>query len=209
MKVVCDTTLYLNTCYNSLAPFVNSTNIHPDELLILSFLFTMEELSKASTLLELRCCNKLMDIAIDHLNNTLSTDIDFKSIGFLLDDLMTWLSATGMYQQTCIDSIQGNGVDYLKKSTELTSNGLAITKGFSSVANSFYTIRRLMNMASRNDEMPEWLSAKDRKLLQKIKLLAGIKADAVVALDCTSKYKKISDASRQFLVRARKDSSYM
>ncbi|CAH1427755.1 unnamed protein product [Lactuca virosa] len=68
MKVVCDTTLYPDSCYNSLAHFVNSTNIHPDELLKLSFLFAMEELSKASTLVELRCCSELMDIAIDHLN---------------------------------------------------------------------------------------------------------------------------------------------
>ncbi|CAH1427754.1 unnamed protein product [Lactuca virosa] len=90
---------------------------------------------------------------------------------------MTWLSAAGTYQQTCIDSIQGNGVDYLKKSTELTSNDLAITKGFSCVTNSFNTRRRLMSMASRNDEMPEWLSAKDRKRLQKTNLPAGIKAD--------------------------------
>ncbi|KAL7595237.1 hypothetical protein Lser_V15G31174 [Lactuca serriola] len=195
IKAVCDSTLYPDTCYSSLAPLVNSTNIHPDQLLKLSFLVAIEELSKASTLPELKNCSELLELAIDHLNDTLSTDIDLKSIGSLLDDLMTWLSAAGTYQQTCIDSIQENGVGYLKKSTELTSNSLAITKGFSNAASSFNQRRRLMSIAEgSDDEMPEWLSVKDRKLLQKTKLPAGIKADVVVAQDGTGKYKKISEA---------------
>ncbi|KAI3691525.1 hypothetical protein L2E82_49888 [Cichorium intybus] len=194
MKAVCDTTLYPDTCYSSLAPYVNSTNIQLDQLLKLSVLVAIDELSKASTLPELRNCSELLDLAIDHLNDTLSTDLDLKSIGSLLDDVMTWLSAAGTYQQTCIDSIQENGSGYLQKSTELNSNSLAITKGFSIVANSFNQRRRLMNIAAASDEMPEWLSAKDRKLIEKTNLPAGIKADVVVAQDGTGKYKKISDA---------------
>ncbi|KAL8248947.1 hypothetical protein R6Q59_005815 [Mikania micrantha] len=113
--------------------------------------------------------------------------------GFItvLDDLFTWLNAAGTYQQTCIDSFQETVLGYLKTSTELTSNSLAIIKGFSSVVSSYNQTRRLMSL---DDDMPEWLSRKDRKLLQKTKLPGGIKADVVVAKDGPGKYRKISDA---------------
>ncbi|PWA56828.1 root hair specific 12 [Artemisia annua] len=166
IKAVCDTTLYPDT-------------------------FALNELSKASTLPEFKNCSELLDLAIDHLHDTLlETDhMDMKSIGSLLNDHMTWLSAASTFQQTCIDSVQGNVVGYLQNSIELTSNSLAITKGFSSVANSFNQRRRLMS-----DEMPPWLSRKDRKLLQNTKLPTGIKADVVVAKDGSDKYKKLSNA---------------
>ncbi|KAJ0770593.1 putative pectinesterase [Helianthus annuus] len=195
IKAVCDTTLYPGTCYSSLSPLVNSTHIEPDVLLKLSVVVAINELSKASTLPELKNCSELIDLALDHLNDTLSSAIgtDLVSLGTMFDDLMTWLSAAGTYQQTCIDSFQENVLDNLKMSTELTSNSLAIIKGFSSVTDSYNQRRRLMSVAGR-DDMPEWLSGKDRKLLQNTKLPGGIKADVVVAKDGTGKYKKISDA---------------
>ncbi|KAK9074951.1 hypothetical protein SSX86_003270 [Deinandra increscens subsp. villosa] len=192
IKAVCDSTLYPDTCYTSLSPLVNSTRIQPDELLKLSVLVALNELSKASTLPELKNCSELLDLALDHLNDTMisSTDIDLKSIGGLFDDLMTWLSAAGTYQQTCIDSVEEDVSPYIRKSTELTSNSLAIIKRFSSVANSYNLRRRLMSVGEGSEESPEWLSAKDRKLLQK----TGIEADVVVAQDGSGKFKKISDA---------------
>lgn len=196
IKAICDSTLYPNTCYNSMSPLLNSTHIQPDELLKLSVVVAINELSKVSTLLELKNCSELLDLALDHLNDTLSsaTDVDLGSIGSLLDDLMTWVSAAGTYQQTCIDSFQENVLDYLKTSTELTSNSLAIIKGISSVTSSYNQRRRLMGFAAARDDMPDWLSGKDRKLLQNTKLPAGIKADVVVAQDGSGKFKKISDA---------------
>ncbi|KAI3664843.1 hypothetical protein L6452_43452 [Arctium lappa] len=193
IKAVCDATLYPNTCFTSLSSRINSTHVEPDELLKLSFVVAIDELSKVYTLLELKNCSELLGLALDHLNDSLSaSDVDLSSIKDLLDDLMTWVSAAGTFQQTCIDSVEEDVMGYLKKSTELTSNCLAIIKGFSSVANSYIQRRRLMSLSS--DEMPEWLSFKDRKLLQKTKLPAGIKADVVVALDGSGKFKKISDA---------------
>ncbi|KVI03124.1 hypothetical protein Ccrd_018582 [Cynara cardunculus var. scolymus] len=193
IKAVCDTTLYPNTCFTSLSPRVNSTHVQLDKLLKLSVIVAIDELSKAYTLLELKNCSELLGLALDHLNDSLSaTDVDLNSIKDLLDDLMTWISAAGTFQQTCIDSVEENVMGYLQKSTELTSNSLAIIKGFSNVANSYIQRRRLMSLSS--DEMPEWLSFKDRKLLQKTKLPAGIKADVVVAQDGSGKFKKISDA---------------
>ncbi|KAL9997471.1 putative pectinesterase [Helianthus debilis subsp. tardiflorus] len=194
IKAVCASTLYPDTCYSSLSSLVNSsTRIQPDELLRLSVLVAVNELSKASTRPELKNCSELLDLALDHLNDTLSsaTDVDLKSLGGLFDDLMTWLSAAGTYQQTCIDSIQDNVVGYLQKSSELISNSLAIIKGFSSVTNSNNQRRRLMSLVAECKELPEWLSTKDRKLLQ-----SGIEADAVVvvAQDGSGSYKRIADA---------------
>ncbi|KAK1423665.1 hypothetical protein QVD17_18972 [Tagetes erecta] len=196
IKAVCDSTLYPSTCYNSLSPLVNSTHIQPDELLKLSVVVAINELEKASTLLELKNCSELLDLALDHLNDTLSsaTDVNLVSIGSLLDDLMTWVSAAGTYQQTCIDSFEENVLGYLKTSTELTSNSLAIIKGISSVASSYNQRRRLMSFVEARDDMPGWLSGKERKLLQDTKLPAGIKADVVVAKDGSGKFKTISDA---------------
>ncbi|KAK9065075.1 hypothetical protein SSX86_016458 [Deinandra increscens subsp. villosa] len=203
IKAVCDTTLYPDTCYTSLSPLVNSTHIAPDELLKLSVVVAINELAKVSTLLELKNCSELLDLALDHLNDTLSsaTDVDLVSVGSILDDLMTWLSAAGTYQQTCIDSFQENDVlDYLKTSTELTSNSLAIVKGISSAANSYNQRRRLMS-----DDMPGWLSGKERrKLLQMTKLPGGIKANVVVAKDGSGKYKKISDALKAVPEKSKK-----
>ncbi|KAL8200172.1 hypothetical protein R6Q57_011511 [Mikania cordata] len=205
IKAVCDSTLYPDTCYTSISPLVNSTSIQPDELLKLSVLVAINELSKASTLPELKNCSELLDLALDHLNDTMlsTTDIDLKSIGGLFDDLMTWLSAAGTYQQTCIDSVQENIAGYLQKSTELTSNSLAIIKGFSSVTNS-YNRRRLMSIAAGSNDLPEWLSVKDRKLLQKTKSHAGTNADVVVAQDGSGKYRKISDALKTVPEKSKK-----
>ncbi|KAD7117570.1 hypothetical protein E3N88_04838 [Mikania micrantha] len=203
IKAVCDTTLYPNTCYNSISSLVNSTHIKPDELLKLSIVVALNELSKASELLELKNCSELLDLALDHLNDTLSsaTNADVQSIGSVLDDLMTWLSAASTYQQTCIDSFQETVLGYLKSSTELTSNSLAIVKGFSSVVSSYNQRRRLMSL---DDDMPGWLSGKDRKLLQKTKLPGGIKADVVVAKDGSGKYRKISDALKAVPEKSKK-----
>ncbi|KAD7117601.1 hypothetical protein E3N88_04869 [Mikania micrantha] len=193
IKAVCDITLYPDTCYSSMSPLANSTHIQPDELLKLAVLVAINELSKASTLMELKNCSELLDLALGHLNDSLSaTYVDFKTIRF--DDLVTWLSAAGTYQQTCIDGFQENVAGYLKKSTELTSNSLAIANGFSRITNSYKQKRRLMSLAAGNEDMPEYLPVETRKLLQNTTLPAGIKADLVVAQDGSGMYKNIFDA---------------
>ncbi|PWA47037.1 root hair specific 12 [Artemisia annua] len=195
IKAVCDTTLYPGSCYGSLSPLVNSTHIKPDELLKFAVEVSIKELSKASTHLDLKNCSELLDLALDHLNDSLSaTNGSLKSMGSRLDDLMTWLSAAATYQQTCIDSFQEHVSGHLQKSTELTSNCFAIANRVSKIANAYKHRRRLMSLEARCDETPKWLPVKDRKLLQNTSMPAGIKADLVVAQDGSGKYKKISDA---------------
>ncbi|KAA8514779.1 hypothetical protein F0562_017958 [Nyssa sinensis] len=228
IKAVCDVSLYPESCYSSLAPlYNNSSQINPEELFKLSVRVAMSELSKASQYFSadnggfsciirdkmwvaaLESCGELLDLALDHLNSTSSSSWDMGGGGLALpeavDDLRTWLSAAGTYQQTCIDgfenatgNLKATVFQYLKNSTEFTSNSLAIINEFSILANTLNLNglrrrRRLMSVRSNYDDMPHWLSAKDRKLLQSTNSIK-IKADAVVAKDGSGKYKTIGDA---------------
>ncbi|KAL3837916.1 hypothetical protein ACJIZ3_022507 [Penstemon smallii] len=198
IKAVCNATLYPDSCYNSLAPLVKSGNVKPQDLYKLSVQIAINELSKASqdfigngvkklnitdqrTLEAIQTCQELFSLSLDHLNNSLS--IKDTSLLEAFDDLRTWLSSAGTYQQTCFDELEGasNGLSILanenfKNSTEYTSNSLAI----------------ITSIGDSGDESPEWLGFKERKLLQTPG--SNIKADAVVAKDGTGKYKTISAA---------------
>ncbi|KAK4381528.1 putative pectinesterase/pectinesterase inhibitor 46 [Sesamum angolense] len=210
IKAICSSTLYPDSCYNSLAPIVKSGSVKPQDLYKLSVQVAMDELSKASknfdgikklnitdqrTLAAIESCQELLSLALDHLNSSLSVeDVKFLEV---FDDLRTWLSSTGTYQQTCIDELEhaSTGLstfinDNFKNSTEYTSNSLAIVTTFEESISSLGAIgrRRLMS----DGGVPEWLSYKERKLLQTPS--SSIKADAVVAKDGSGKYKTIGAA---------------
>ncbi|KAF8393701.1 hypothetical protein HHK36_021948 [Tetracentron sinense] len=209
LKAVCKVTLYPDSCYNSLSAVVNSSRLDPVEIFKLSIQVAMDELLRASQQLlkygldgmvdkmsveALDSCNELLGLAIDHLNITLSsTELTLLEA---VDDLKTWLSAAGTYQQTCIDSFENVSMrvsEQLKNSTEFTSNTLAIVTGISNLANSM-KLRRLMSSYTYSpNKSPEWLSWKDRKLLQSSSN-SSIKANVVVAKDGSGKYKTISEA---------------
>ncbi|RXI10035.1 hypothetical protein DVH24_028467 [Malus domestica] len=197
VKAVCDVTLYQDSCYSSLSPLVNSNNVKPEELFKLAVQVAINELTKAASHFSaggvlnatakaetLKDCQDLLSLALDHLNDTLS---DANSLVDVFDDLTTWLSSSGTYQQTCIegfDEVKGELKDkvigYLKNSTELTSNSLAIVSWISKILTRY------------SQGVPEWLHRKDRKLLQSSDLRK--KADIVVARDGSGKYKTIHDA---------------
>ncbi|CAI9771851.1 unnamed protein product [Fraxinus pennsylvanica] len=115
------------------------------------------------------------------------------------EDLRTWLSYAGTYQQTCIDGLENasNGlisimVQNLKNSTEYTSNSGAIIISIEESIGSLGGIGRNRLMSFSGSAEPNWLSFKDRKLLQAPS--SKIKADVVVAKDDSGKYKTISAA---------------
>ncbi|KAF3434319.1 hypothetical protein FNV43_RR25422 [Rhamnella rubrinervis] len=210
VKAVCDVTLYPSSCYDSLSPLVNSTEVSPEKLFELSVQVALKELSKAAEYFSqhglvgnvtdkmsveaLKNCAELMDLAADHLNSCLSSD---QSLYEAVDDLKTWLSSAGTSYQTCIDGLQEANKEslitsvasYLKNSTELTSNSLAIVTWISKVASSV-KLRRLLSHS--HDEAPKWLHHKDRKLLESSDLRK--KPDIVVAKDGSGKYKTIGEA---------------
>ncbi|KAI3458257.1 hypothetical protein Pfo_014920 [Paulownia fortunei] len=224
IKAVCNVTLYPDSCYNSLAPLVKSGNFKPQDLYKLSVLVAINELSKASknfvengvkkfnitdqmTLAAIDSCQELFSLALDHLNNSVSIK-DMKLLE-AFDDLRTWLSSAGTYQQTCIDEL-GSASSVLssfvnenfKNSTEYTSNSLAIISSFEESISALGAIGRRRLMSFGGSEAPEWLSFKDRRLLQTPS--SSIKADAVVAKDGSGKYKTIKAALKAVPEKSKK-----
>lgn len=205
IKAVCGVTLYPDSCYSSLAPMVKSSQLKPEDLFNMSMEVALNELHRTFQRFSehegfkgitdkmlagaLDDCYELLDLAIDNLNSSLSSSLDN------FDDLKTWLSAAGTYQETCINGFESGNLrssvlEFLKNSTEFSSNSLAIITEISKLAGSISS-RRLMGLPE--DKVPKWLSAKDRKLLQSSSTLKK-KADAVVATDGSGKYKTISEA---------------
>ncbi|PRQ56006.1 putative pectinesterase [Rosa chinensis] len=214
VKAVCDVTLYQDSCYSSLGPIVNSSNFKPEDLFKLSIQVAITELSKAATQISdqglfkgtvtdklsvaaLKNCGELLSLALDHLNESLSGD---GSLVEVVEDLKTWLSSAGTFQQSCVDGFEDAKGDlkatiekYLKTSTELTSNSLAIVSWISKVANSV-KLRRLLSHdgAAASHGMPEWLHQTDRRLIESSDLRK--KANIVVAKDGSGKYKTVGAA---------------
>ncbi|KAK3228584.1 hypothetical protein Dsin_000465 [Dipteronia sinensis] len=216
---VCNETLYKETCYKSLG---NGTRqMEYKDFFKLSIKVALDELSKASeyfsknasvfsgvndkmTVTALNNCGELMSLALDHLNSSLSSS-SVSSVLDAVNDLRTWLSSAGTYQQTCIDSFKeiANGEkfkneisDHLKTSTELTSNSLAIITWISKLANSV-KLRKLLSStysSTTDDQEPEWLRPEVRKLMTDQGSDLKKKVDFVVAKDGSSKYKTIMAA---------------
>ncbi|CAK9143053.1 unnamed protein product [Ilex paraguariensis] len=244
IKAACDTTLYPGSCYTSLAPLVNSSQVQPEEIYKLSVQVARNELLRVAqyfsenegykeitdkmAIAALESCRELLGLALDHLNISLATDN--ASLLDAVDDLKTWLSAAGTFQQTCIDGFDNTTnalkisvFQNLKNSTEFTSNSLALLNTFLNIASSLKE-RRLLSLPLREkgylhedvvtrpkrlfiktlavlnrkhtggSEMPNWLSLRDRKLLQSTN--STIKADVVVAKDGSGKYTTIGDAMK-------------
>ncbi|KAK1576955.1 hypothetical protein Q3G72_017830 [Acer saccharum] len=212
---VCNETLYKETCYKSLANAPGKMGF--EDIFKLSIKVALDELSKASeyfsenadvfsgvndtmTITALKNCGELMSLALDHLNSSLSSS-SWSSVLDAANDLRTWLSSAGTYQQTCIDGFQefANGEKYkngisenLKTSTELTSNSLAIITWISKVADSV-KLRKLLS-STTNDKEPDWLRPEVRKLMTDQGSDLKKKANFVVAKDGSSKYKTIMAA---------------
>ncbi|XP_016444374.1 putative pectinesterase/pectinesterase inhibitor 46 [Nicotiana tabacum] len=216
IKAVCSLTLYPDSCISSLSPYAaKGNNLKPQDIYKMSVLVALNELSGASDKFfqseafknindpaaakALESCHELLSLALDHLNDTLSVAENSLFDGF--DDIRTWLSSAGTYQQTCIDSFKNvtsialskAAGQNLKNSTEYTSNSLALVTSLEQSVSSLGAIgrRRLMEF-SGGDEYPSWLSSNDRKLLQKS--APKIKVNAVVAKDGSGKYKSIKAA---------------
>ncbi|XP_047156197.1 putative pectinesterase/pectinesterase inhibitor 24 isoform X2 [Vigna umbellata] len=214
VKAVCDVTLYKDACYSSLGSLAHSGQVPPEELFLLSIKVALAEASKAaqyfsekggfsglnvddSIMEDFKNCKDLLGLAVDHLKSSLASGGKFSLVD-VLEDLRTWLSAAGTYQQTCIDGIgeaeeafKGSVFNILKNSTEFTSNSLAIVTWLEKAASSV-KLRRLLSTLPHKDEEPKWLHSKDRKMLQADDLKK--KANIVVAKDGSGNFKTITSA---------------
>ncbi|XP_068663057.1 putative pectinesterase/pectinesterase inhibitor 24 [Aristolochia californica] len=201
IKAVCQLTQYPDSCHESLSHADITGKVDPQSLFQLSMQVAMDAILKASKVLQklgaspaLADCQELLDLAVDQINGSLSTP--HITLPEAVEDLKTWLSAAGTYLDTCVDGFGNTTEQYqvhvaetLKNSTEFTSNSLAILSGIFNVLDSF-KMRRLMSHPS--DELPYWMSSKDRKLLQSSDRRKT--ANIVVAKDGSSRYKTIKAA---------------
>ncbi|KAI4384319.1 hypothetical protein MLD38_002490 [Melastoma candidum] len=234
VKAACDVTLYKDTCMSSLTPMVGSTGeIKPEDIFRISIQVALQELAKVVSYFSggdgglvaasdgmsasvVGNCRDLLGLALDHLNMSLASASGVSSLVDAVVDLRSWLSTAVTCQHTCIDGFlesaelvqMHDGVqNRLQSSTELTSNSLAIVTWLSNILSTF-KLRKLLS--HRGDEMPEWVSPGDRKLLQSTDLRS--QANAVVAKDGSGKYKTIgaalaavpSNSNKRFVIYVKK-----
>ncbi|KAG8366745.1 hypothetical protein BUALT_Bualt17G0111300 [Buddleja alternifolia] len=149
-------------------------------------------------------CLELYEDSVYQLNRSVGSNIDAQ----------TWLSAAIANGKACENGfIDFNLLSHLESFSMLISdfpkflsNSLAINNilmaASSSVPSSLYSNKQNRNRRLlANDHFPEWVSARDRKLLQ-----STIKADIVVAQDGSGNYKTISEALAKLAPKRRSGS---
>ncbi|KAF7824807.1 putative pectinesterase/pectinesterase inhibitor 24 [Senna tora] len=238
VKAVCDVTLHKEACYRSIGSGQGGdvTIMKPEELFKLSIEVALSEVSKVvdgyfsnddivkdlfgsdnRSREAFVNCKELLGLAVDYLNASLASSSDGKSsLLEVFEDLQTWLSASGTYQQTCIDgfeeskeTLKNTITNYLKNSTDLTSNSLAIITWLNKAATTLNLRRRLLTTTTfphhhhHHDEetlaeasLPSWLHHRERKLLQVPDTELRKRADIVVAKDGSGRFRTISEALR-------------
>ncbi|CAK7333358.1 unnamed protein product [Dovyalis caffra] len=215
IKAICQPTDYRETCEESLSKAAGNTT-DPSKLVQAGFKVAIEALQNAvnnsATLKELAKdpmarqaldnCRELMDDAIAELEHSFDEIESFQVSKFeeYVNNLKVWLSAAITYQQTCLDGFENTTgpagdkmKEFLMASNQLTSNGLAMVDGITSILKDLQipglTSRRLLEA---DDKFPSWVTAGKRKLLQETP--ATIKPEAIVAQDGSGQYKTIAEA---------------
>lgn len=220
LKAVCSVTQYPNSCFSSISSLETANTTDPEVLFKLSLHVAINELSKLANNIPskltaitndpkvkeaLTVCQGLFEDAVDRLNDSISSmevGSDDKLLSSAkINDIKTWLSTTITDQETCLDSLQdlnSTVLDYMKiatkNSTEFTSNSLAIVAKILGLLADFNLPihRRLLGFeeSEGSDEFPNWVSHRDRRLLQEINVTAHV----TVAKDGSGDYTSISKA---------------
>nr|QIR83181.1 pectin methylesterase 23 [Cunninghamia lanceolata] len=214
----CKTTAEPELCVSSLAGLPGLPNLIPTQLLNVAVQAAIGIVQKTSTMavglsgraapgleqIALQDCIDLLDDTADHLSVVLQhvLSLDFISNSFEASSVNTFLSGGVTNQDTCIESIDvTNG--FVK--SQLQTSVQQISQSISAALALFVTIinvadfksashnrRLLFDRHGDGDDLPPWLSAADRRLLQDSP--GDIQADAVVAQDGSGDYTTISDA---------------
>ncbi|XP_050218272.1 putative pectinesterase/pectinesterase inhibitor 28 [Mercurialis annua] len=216
---ICQPTDYKQTCKDSLTKAAGNTS-DPHKLVQAGFEVAIDSLKVAiansSTLKEvakdpmakqaLDSCKELMDTAISDLKTSFQQvgDFEISKMDEYVANLKIWLSATITYQQTCLDGFENTTgpagqkmKDILKTSSQLTSNGLAMVSGLSSILQdldlSGLTGRKLLEQG--DDLFPVWLSPAKKRLLAQTP--ATLKPNIIVAKDGSGQFKTINEAIKK------------
>ncbi|KAG8372928.1 hypothetical protein BUALT_Bualt12G0118100 [Buddleja alternifolia] len=228
VQQLCSPTDYKDTCEKTLA---NANTTDPKELIKVAFDVAIKNItdviknselikkaaSDESTKKALDVCKEVLEDSIDDLKRSVQkiSDFDISKMDTYVEDIITWLSATVTYQETCIDAFENTKGDtgekmkkLLKTARELSINGLAIIEEFKNILPTLnlegFSNRRLLSedeIETMNVEYdptdyppgtpPGWKAGK-RNLLAATP--ASLKHFAVVAQDGSAPFKTISAA---------------
>ncbi|XAR49161.1 Pectinesterase [Bertholletia excelsa] len=214
IQALCESTDYKTTCVESLSESAGNTT-DPKELINSGCdeeFKTLEEAQKDERVKQvLMDCRGMAEEAIADLKRSMNQmgEINAGNFNEVLADLKIWLSGAITYQETCLDGFENTTGDaamkmreILKKSMEMTSNGLAMITDISTQLEALHLFegnqsrRRLLSLdrirAVRRGWLPSWVSETARKLIGENPEM--IKADLVVAKDGSGKYRTIREA---------------
>jgi len=222
VSAICSPTDYKDACIKSLSSYAKNQSATPKDFIQTALQVTIQEVKAAlqksgvigngtnnsTQKMAADDCKDLLQFAIDELQASFSTvgDSELNTISDREVELKNWLSAVISYQETCIDGftqpdLKNEMSNGLLNASQLTSNALAIVSALSEILTSFKfpinttaSSRRLLDASRVDDnEYPEWLSAKDRKLLQS-NSSGQVKPNAIVAKDGSGQFKTITAA---------------
>lgn len=211
LKSVCSVTRFPDACISSISKIPSSNTTDPVVIFRLSLKVVVDELASISDLPKklaeetddegiksaLRVCDEMLDVAMDSVNDTVSSmEVgDGKNIlnSGKIEDLKTWLTAAITYYETCFDTlaeispnqsesktsiVSKNLTSSMKNSTEFTSNSLAIVAKILSTLSDFGVPVHRRRLLSSNS-FPSWVSPRARRLLS----AKSIKPNVIVAAD--------------------------
>lgn len=211
LKSVCSVTRFPDACISSISKIPSSNTTDPVVIFRLSLKVVVDELASISDLPKklaeetddegiksaLRVCDEMLDVAMDSVNDTVSSmEVgDGKNIlnSGKIEDLKTWLTAAITYYETCFDTlaeispnqsesktsiVSKNLTSAMKNSTEFTSNSLAIVAKILSTLSDFGVPVHRRRLLSSNS-FPSWVSPRTRRLLS----AKSVKPNVIVAAD--------------------------
>lgn len=189
LNAICNLTLYPSSCIGSMQPLANSSgDVNLTTVFKFALKVVIQELNGVSMKFDhldvgndtsyynvkaLNDCKDLVVLALEKINQTVDTNVDFTSKS-IVDDMKTWLSSTITYQETCVDGFQNGTVDFrsftgdtLSNSTEMASNSLAMLSAAAKFFDGLQFKRRRKLLSSDQDaDVPYWVGPRFRRLLQ-------------------------------------------
>ncbi|KAL6568339.1 hypothetical protein OROHE_004023 [Orobanche hederae] len=210
IKAVCSVTRYQDSCIASLT---SSNSSDPEKIFRFSLTVMMNALESVSNFPDeyakntddllvkeaLNVCGAVLNDAVDFLNDTVSA-MDADGVEKLLsvpriDDVKTWLSTVITQQETCFDALEEANATFadeigvlMRNSSEFASNSLAIVTKLLGLLGDFKIPIHRRLLASESAAFPVWVTAAERRLLQK----TG--PNVTVAKDGTGDVRTLKDA---------------
>lgn len=221
----CSKTRYPPLCVSSLVDFPGALTASDKDLVHITVNMTLQRLGKAlydvtdlnNLVMDTRArsayddCFELLGDSVDLLARSLASVSSIEGGGGSVgstEDVQTWLSAALTNQDTCtegFDEVGGSSVKdqmsaKLKDLSELISNCLAIYSAgggnddFSGIPIGNRR-RRLLSEEKKHAEYPEWLSRRERMLLDTP--ISSVQADIIVSNDGNGTVKTIGEAIKK------------